>query len=87
MIFAPLSFGVYIIHVHKYVWAYIMKNRFVEYASLNTVELIAVVLGTGLAIYLVCTGIDFLRDRLFKLLRIREMLTKLETRFLKDFWQ
>ncbi len=84
--FAPLTFGVYLIHVQKQVWEYLLKGRFAEYAELHPALLPLAVLGTAVAIFLVCALIDFARDRLFKLLKIKNLLVRLETKFLGDIW-
>lgn len=84
--FAPLSFSVYLIHVHKHVWKFIMKDRFVEYAEYGVFKLVLAVLGSALAIYLFCSLVDFVRDRLFKLLKVRETLVKIENKLLGSLW-
>jgi surface polysaccharide O-acyltransferase-like enzyme len=85
--FAPVSFGVYLIHVQKYVWVYFMKDRFVDFAGYGVIGLVLAVIGSAIAIYVICSLIDFVRDRLFKLLHIKELLIKLEGKLFKDTWQ
>lgn len=84
--FAPLSFSVYLIHVHKYIWKYVMKDRFVQYAEFGVFKMVVYVLLSALAIYLICSLIDFVRDRLFKLFRVRELLVKIENKIFKNLW-
>ena len=84
---SPLSFGVYLIHVQYYVWRQLFENAFAYYAEFNAVALIFSVLGTVIAIYTVCSVIDFLREKLFELLKIKKGLNKLESKFLPNFWQ
>lgn len=85
-VLAPASFGVYLIHVHKYVWSGVMHNRFVSYASLHPVLLAIAVIATALAIYLLCAFVDCIRERIFKLLKIKKLLVGLETKIVGDLW-
>ncbi|MBO2526994.1 MAG: acyltransferase [Clostridiales bacterium] len=82
--FAPAAFGVYIIHVHPLIWESLIKNRFVSYASLSPLALAGAVLLTAFGIYLVCSLIDLLRIRIFKLLKIRKRCMALEEKIFKE---
>lgn len=84
--FAPISFGVYIIHVNKYPWEFLIKNRFALFAGYSVPHLIVAVLGTAAGIYIVCSLIDFLRDRLFALFKVKTLLLKCENKLLGDLW-
>ncbi|MEE0928807.1 MAG: acyltransferase [Acutalibacteraceae bacterium] len=84
--FAPLSFGVYLIHVQKHVWIYILKERFTAFAGLSPIMLVLAVLGTAVGIFLLCSMIELARDRLFKLLGIKKSLQKIESKFIGDIW-
>ncbi|MCR4661385.1 MAG: acyltransferase [Clostridia bacterium] len=75
--FAPTSFGVYIIHVHPFMWKY-LNNVFAKYAMFNPFLLILSVIGTALALYIGCSIIDYLRSLLFKVIRLKPGLQKLE---------
>ena len=63
---APLSFGVYLIHTHPSVWNLLLAGRFRAYAALQAPAMAALVLLTAAAVFLACSGIDFLRQRLFE---------------------
>lgn len=76
--FAPLSFSVYLIHVHPMIWDRLMHNRFSVFGLYSPLRLAASVLGTAAAIFIVCSLIDFFREKLFAALRIRERLSRLE---------
>lgn len=78
--FAPLSFGVYLIHVQKHIWIYVMKERFIWLAEYNATVIILAVLGYAVAIFLACIVIEFVRDLLFKLLKIKQSLQKIEAK-------
>ncbi len=84
--FAPLSFGVYLIHTQRYAWRYLLSGRFAPLATWHPLALGGAVLLFALALFVVCALIEYLRDLLFRLLHIREWLTKIESRLLKDLW-
>lgn len=65
--FAPLSFGVYIIHTSPKVWQYLLMNRMAWAAQLPAPLLLLAVAGVALAVFLVCALLDFLRLSLFRL--------------------
>ena len=77
---APMSFGVYLIHVHPLVFCDVLTDRFVGYAELPWILEVLAVLGTAAAIYIICSLVDFVRLQLFKLLRVRKNLDSLENR-------
>lgn len=83
---SPLSFSVYLIHVHPLVWLHFMTNRLTAFGSYGTVKLAAAVLGTALAIYAGCTLLDSVRAFVFRKLRLRERLTALEEKRIGDLW-
>ncbi len=84
--FAPLSFGVYLIHVQKHVWDYILKDRFTYFGEMNTAVLVLSVLGNAVAIFVFCALIDFVRDRIFKFIGVKKLLAKAESKFLGNIW-
>lgn len=83
---SPLAFGVYLIHVNPYVWG-LLKDRFAEYATAPIWLMLGFVLLAVVAIYLICTAIEAVRFYLFKLLKIKERLLKLEQRLIGDLWK
>lgn len=79
--FAPLTFGVYIIHVHHVNWTWI-ENSFRTLGKLPALLVIPAVLCAGLVLFLVCALLDLLRNRLFRLLHVRPLLDRLEARIM-----
>lgn len=75
---SPLTFGVYIIHTSEYVWRYMLKDAFAAFADMRAPVLVLAVIGTVLAIYLICSAIDGVRLFLFRLLRIESRLCAAE---------
>ena len=82
---SPLAFGVYLIHVNPHVWG-LLKGRFAEYATAPIWVMLGIVLLAVVAIYLICTAIEAVRFYLFKLLKIKDRLLKLEQRLIGDLW-
>jgi len=69
-LFAPASFGVYLIHVHKVFWTRALFQRFSWIAGLPAWLLPLTVIGCGAAIFLACLLVERLRIFLFRSLRI-----------------
>lgn len=83
--FIPLIFSVYIIHTNKFVFEQIISSLFEGYASFNPVLLVLAVLGTALAIFIICIMIDMLRFELFKLCRVDKLCEFVEKK-MRAFW-
>lgn len=75
---APLSFSVYIIHTHPLIWECVLKGAFKSYSALGPLQVIPAVLVTALTIFLFCSLVDFVRLRLFDLLRVRDLCRLIE---------
>ena len=67
---SPLAFSVYLIHCQKQISTFLFKGAFKWVANLQTWMLPFAIISISLAIYLVCSLIDFVRLRLFKLLHL-----------------
>ncbi|MBQ0084077.1 MAG: hypothetical protein KBS52_04855, partial [Clostridiales bacterium] len=76
--FAPISFGVYLIHAEPLLVDNFLTGKFVFLANLNPIVMMLALIGLGLAIWLICSLIDKLRLELFKLLKIKELSVKTE---------
>lgn len=76
------SFSVYLIHDHPLIRQYIIIPLGARLAQLPSFLLIPSVFIAALVIYLVCTVIDLLREKIFNLLRLRHLLLNAEDRFL-----
>lgn len=81
--FAPLTFGVYLIHEEPLVRQYLVAQRFAIYGELSPVFTVFCVLGTAVGIWLLCSLMDFVRAYLFKLLRIKEICNRIEQVLIK----
>lgn len=70
----PLTFGIYIIHMHPIIFNHIIKKLFEkESNNLSLSTIIKLVLIRGLKIFGICLIIDYCRQILFDFLRIRKL--------------
>ena len=79
---APLTFGVYVLHVHHVVWIRIEK-AYRPLLKLSPGLLPWAVIGSGIGLFLACAAVDWVRSALFRLLRVRKGLDALERRILR----
>ena len=77
--FAAGALGVYLIHVNVFVWENAMANAFAPLGSLHPILMVLAAIGCGVAIFLVCSAADNLRQWLFRLVRIPTLCQKTET--------
>lgn len=77
---SPAALGVYLIHVHPMIWELGMRDVSVGFADDMPVCLVLSVLGFALAIYVVCSGIELLRLKLFAVLRVQDRLKRIDER-------
>lgn len=73
----PVSFSVYLIHEQRQVRENFIADRFASLVDLPPALFVLYILGTVLAIYLVCSLVDYVRLWLFRLLRIKPLVDKL----------
>lgn len=83
--FAPLSFGVYLAHNEPHIFNEVLRGRFSSFGAFSPDKFVIAVFATVLAIWLVCSMIDYVRLKLFKFLRIKELSIRLESFFAKLF--
>lgn len=77
-VLAPLSFGVYIIHVHPLIYHNLISGHFTPLATLRTRYFVIALPLCVLGLYIVCTLIEVVRSFLFKKLGINLLCEKLE---------
>lgn len=68
------SFSVYIIHSHILIFDFIIKDSFVGIKNYNLVLIIAIILVTIIGIYMLCSIIDILKNEIFKLMKINDLI-------------
>lgn len=71
---APYTFGVYLIHDNDYIRR-LLWDSVVQHADAHSLWSVAYILAAGATIFIACVGIDFLRKKLFDVLRVNERLT------------
>ncbi len=76
---APLAFSVYLIHEHPYIREQLIDNRFAWYANLNSAVMVLSIIGTAIAIFVLCILIDCLREALFNVLKAKCKLNSFES--------
>lgn len=76
--FAPLTFGVYLLHENPIVRDRCIRGRVSAYLQLNPVFMVLAIIVTGVLIFLIGSAVDKVRLELFRLLRIRELSVKIE---------
>lgn len=67
---AGATFSVFIIHEHPLMKHQFISDNFSKYAQYSPVGLLFSILGTALIIFIVCTLIDFIRQSIFKILKV-----------------
>lgn len=70
-LFAPLSFGVYLLHTHPVVF-WKLHYVFSDLARYHVVLMVLCIIGSAVGIYILCTVVELLRKMLFSLLRINK---------------
>lgn len=73
---APYSLGVYLIHEHPLVRGILWRSVSGLWSD-NAVLLIPSILLSGVFVYLLCTIMDWLRERLFSLLAVNRSVEKI----------
>lgn len=74
LLFASASFGVYLIHCQIYVHEKLLNNAFAKIAEHNVILLVLEIFAIIIAIYLICTVMEILRKKIFKLLKIEVLI-------------
>lgn len=74
---SPLTFGVYVIHVHHVIWMP-LQGLFRPLLKLPAILLPFAVLLAGLVLFSACAALDWLRALLFRLLPVRQAADRLE---------
>lgn len=76
------SFGIYLLHTHPMVLSNFLGSRFTALAEFSPAKMTAVIFAAALGYFLLGVAVDLLRRLLFRLLRLKPLLEKLEDRIL-----
>lgn len=71
--FAPMTFGVFVIHTTDVFYRYMLRDAFLFVADYSLIGMLGVAILSTLGIWLCCSLIDFIRIYLFKLFRINKL--------------
>ena len=71
--FAPMTFGVFIIHTITAFYRYILRDALSFTSEYSLIVVIGIVIAVTILIWLVCSVIDFVRIFLFKFVRINKL--------------
>ena len=71
--FAPLTFGIYLIHNHILVRNNYIRNNFTWLLKYRSIKLIIITALQSFKIFIFCSLIDYIRLLLFKIFRIRQL--------------
>ena len=71
------SFGVYLIHEQPFVREHIITNSLAVLGDSNFLVIYAFVILSAVAIYFICSILEYLRQKLFKLLRVNKVIDKI----------
>ena len=75
---SPVTFGVYIIHTNPVVWKQVLYPRLQFLLGIPLPAVFFLVLLAAAGIYLACTALDLLRQRLFAMCRVRRFSDAVE---------
>ena len=69
-ILSPVALGVYMIHVHPFVFRRLLTDLYVPFINYHPAVMTLCVLGAALGMFVVCGVIEWLRILLFRLIRV-----------------
>ncbi|WP_118813100.1 hypothetical protein [Haemophilus haemolyticus] len=81
LLLSNATLGVYLIHEQPLVRDNFISSYAQEFATYPTLKMVGAILLSSLAIYAICTMIEFIRMQLFKLLNINNCLKSIEIKF------
>lgn len=82
---APVSFGVYLIHTHPLVFNNIIRDRFTFLINESTLVLLMYITIAALVTFISCLLIDYIRLKLFKVLKVDSLSEKIENILNKSY--
>ena len=80
---APLTFGVYLIHDNIYIRTILWKDLLSPKSHIGDWTFTPYLIAVAVSIFVACLAIDWLRDRLFKVLKINERIDAISDRMHK----
>lgn len=74
----PLVFGVYLIQDHNLIREHVIKNRFIPLIGMNPAVFFFSVAGSVILLFILCIAIDFVRSKIFAVIRARKIAERAE---------
>lgn len=84
--FAPISFGVYLIHNNYLLLNKNWINSFVYLTEYRIIKMVILVFVWAFIVYLLCSFIDYFRSLIFKLFKVKERIYYFEKKYLNDLF-
>lgn len=81
-VFAPGALSVYIIHVFYLIWENIFRDSFAFISNFPYILFVIGIILSAVAVFLICSSIDLLRQLLFDALKLKDRLYKFERKIL-----
>ncbi|MEH2956005.1 acyltransferase [Candidatus Merdisoma sp. JLR.KK011] len=81
LFFAPLTFGVYLIHNNNLIRENLLKNACISFACASPAVMLGIVTALTLSVFFSCSIIDLFRIYLFRLLRIPKLTQWMEQHY------
>lgn len=72
------SFGVYLIHEHMFIRKHFISEKFLKFSEYNIFVIGLIVVGSAVVIYICCAALEFLRQKLFNVIKINKLITKID---------
>ena len=85
-IVSPCAFGVYIIHAHPLLWDRLITYRYAHFIEYNPIVMVLMVFLTAIVMFTVFAFVDFIRLKIFELLKIKQLLLKIENKLTGGMW-
>ena len=76
-IFAPLTFGVYLFSEEPLIRSLFITNKFEWVATLNPISMMGCIIGIAFVIWLLGSVVDWCRNEIFKVLRVKKLSMKI----------
>lgn len=84
-VLSPFTFGVYLFHLHPEIWEYSKLHLHKLITNTPSSAVVPITIAVIVSVYLVCTFGDFLRQKLFELLRFPKMFNAIEAFLRRKF--
>ena len=78
--FAPISFGVYLVHTNPAIWENFMKNRFVFCLDKLSFSFMLYLLASCVILFLICAFVDYGRMKIFEKIKVNRLSEKIVTK-------